>query len=68
MKQSGNSKKQRNRRRLMADTMFDVISMFDSAYGKPAERKGESPEQMRQDVDRLCGASRGPSSKRERSK
>jgi hypothetical protein len=52
----------------MADTMFDVVSMFDSAFGKPAGRKGESPEQMRQKVERLCGASRGPSSKRKPSK
>ena len=68
MKQPGNSNHQRNRRRQMADTMFDVISMFDSAFGKPAGRKGESPERMRQEVERLCSASRGPSSKRERSK
>jgi hypothetical protein len=67
MKQQGNSKERRNRRRQMADTMFEVISMFDSAFGKPAGREGESPEQMRGEVNRLCGVSRGPSSKRKRS-
>ena len=57
MKTQGN-RKQQNRRRQMADTMVDVISMFDTAYGKPAERHGETSEQMRQSVDRLCGVSR----------
>jgi hypothetical protein len=51
----------RNRRRQMADTMFDVIGMFDKAYGKPAERDGETPEQMQRAVDRFCGVSRKPS-------
>ena len=64
MKKPGNNKHQLNRRRQMADTMFEVIGMFDSAFGKPAERKAESQEQTRHQVDRLCAASRG-SSKRE---
>jgi hypothetical protein len=69
MKQQGKSKqRQGDRRRQMADTMLDVISMFDSSFGKPVGREGEGPEQTRRRVERLCGASSGPSSKRDRIK
>jgi hypothetical protein len=53
-------RRQQNRRRQMADTMFDVISTFDKGFGKPAEREHETPEQMRRAVDRLCGVSSKP--------
>ena len=63
MKQQGN-KKQQNRRRQMADTMVDVIGMFDKAFGKPDDRKNETPAQLRRAMDRLCGVPRS-SRKRE---
>ena len=54
MKQQRGRKKN-NRRIQLADTMFDVISTFDKTYGKPDERKNETPGQLSRAVHRLCG-------------
>lgn len=56
MKQQGNKNSKIDVAK-MADTMVDVISMFDKAYGKPDDRKNETPEQLRRSMDRLCGVS-----------
>ena len=65
MKQQQGRKKN-NRSIQLANTMFDVISTFDKTYGKPDERKNETPGQLRRAVHRLCGMDAQPVTNHER--
>ena len=65
MKQQRGRKKH-NRSVQLADTMFDVIGTFDKAFGKPDERKNETPRQLGRAVHRLCGVDAQPVTNHER--